>query len=489
MGDMLRETNADLAAKTGVDEVEPPTPEPSPDPADHAPEPTPEGGAKPEDESATPTEAEVAAEQQRQADEAAAAAESDEEKKKKEEADAQKQKDEEAKKAAAAAPAKAKTPEEEAREKRDADLNPNLSPHTHPKTRQIITSFKENARKARDERDAAARERDALKQQLAEVEQKSKGVALPKEVDEELKTLRERVRELDISRDPQIEAKYDKPIAKNNAAVIALLKDFGAHHIEDPRDKSKTIADPRFEANLLRSGLTLNTLKPFIDKLDAAGYANEAETLREAVRENMRLARGKQEEIETFKANYDERIKTRTSQSQQQTEQEAKAFAAEAEAALSADVTEMKKNFAFLNEPPAPLPTDSDPVRKAKQAAVDEYNAAKQAIEQAVTAINPAGLAPDKARSAAAKLNATAVQGVIYKLHVIPRLQKELSARDARIKELEAQIGKIKGATNLSKQHATLAAQPSGGPEIPANTPTENAFAAFAKAAGVNVGT
>lgn len=496
MGDMLRETNADLASKVGVDEVEPPKTEPSPDPADDTQDPE-NGEGKPEGESTpaasdgggAPSEEELAAEQKKQQEEAAAAA--DKKKKDDEAAAAQKAKDDEAARKAAesAAPAAGqKTPEQEAREKRDSDLNPELSPHTHPKTRQLITSFKTKTQAARDERDTIARERDSLKQQVTELAEKAKGVALPKEVDEELKTLRERVRELDIAKDPAIEAKYDKPIAANNKAVVDLLKSFGADQVVDPKNAEKTIPDPRFEANLLRSGLTLKTLQPLIEKLEKAGFVDEAEQLRESIRENARLSRSKQQEIDAWKTDYDQRIKTRTQQTQQAAEQENKVFAAEAETALKSDLAELTKTLPFLTQPPAPLPTDSEPVRKAKQAALDEYNAAAQAVEKAVAGFNPAGLPADKARSAAARLNANAVQGVIFKLHVVPRLQREIATRDSRIKELETQLAKLKNAGSLSRQHATLAAPPPGAaPEIPAGAATQDAMAAFAKAQGVNI--
>jgi len=490
MGDMLRETNADLAAKTGVDEVEPPKPEPSPDPADHKQEEDGTPSADPNAASAadgkaddgTPTADELETEQKRQQEADTAAA--DQKKKDEDAAAAAKAKEDAAKKAGDAAAGKQDDP----RDKRDSDLNVNLSPHTHPKTRQIITSFKENARKARDERDAIARERDEIKQQLAAAAEKAKGVALPKETEEELKTLRERVRELDISKDPQIEAKYDKPIAANNKSVVDLLKGFGADQIVDPKDDKKTIADPRFEANLLRSGLSLKTLQPFIEKLDKAGYVDEAEQLREAIRENGRLAKAKQQEIDAWKGDYENRVKTRTAQSQQQTEQEQQALQQATDATLKAEIAELSKALPFLNAPPAPQANDSEPVRKAKQAALDEYNAAGQQVAEAMKAFGGAKT-PEEARTANAKFGAAAVMGLILRQHALPRLQKEVAAKDARIKELETQLGKIKGATNLSRQHATLASQPNGQqPEIPANAATTDAFAAFAKANGVNIG-
>lgn len=498
MGEMLRDTNPDLAAKTGVDEVEPPKIEPSPDPADTLPEddkePQPDGKAgddapaKDEGETGTVTAAEMEAEQARQK------AESDEEAAKTK-AEEQKAADEaeSAKKAASATKSAEvdtqKTPEQLAQEARDADLKDQLGPHTHPKTRKLMNAKNALIKAARDERDRIVTEREQLKKERDELAERVKSTPVPKEIEDEVKSLRERVRELDITKDPALEAKYDKPIAANAKSAIDLLKSFGADQVIDPNDDKKTTADPRFEANLLKSGLTFKTLQPFIEKLEKGGFVDEAEQLREVVRENGRLAKAKAQEIESWKIDYDSRKQARTQQSQQQTEAESKAIHAEAETTLKTDLAELSKQLPFLNPPPAPSATDSETVRKAKQTALDEYNAAAKSVEQAVATFNPTGMPPEKARVAIAKLHATAVQGVILKQHAIPRLQRDMAAKDARIKDLETQLGKLKGATNLSRQHATLASAPSAAEaQIPAGAATPDAFAAFAKAAGVNIG-
>lgn len=502
MGEMLRETNPDLASKTGVDEVEPPKQEASPDPQDDPKDETetqtqqPEDGQKPAEEQpddeaqGAPSEEEMTADKKKADDEAAAA-----QKKKDEDEEAAKKKESDDKAEAAKKAGEQAKPEDEARNARDKDMEVKLSPHTHPKTRQIIESFKSNARKARDERDAVAKEkqtiaqeRDQLKQQLEEAK---KTGALPKETEEELKTLRERVRELDIARDPQLEAKYDKPMAANVKSAVDLLKSFDADKVNVGTNEAPKIeVNPRWEKEFLKGGLTMKNVGPYVEKLEKAGMVDEAEQLREAVRENARLTRAKQQEIDTWKGDYDNRVKQREQLTKQQQEEENKAFATETETALKSDLAELSKTIPFLNPPPAPLPTDAEPVRKAKHAALDEYNAASKEVEKAVAAINPAGLSGEKARSAGARLNANAVQGIIFKVAVLPRLQKEAAAKDARIKELEAQIGKLKGATSISRQHATLAQSANGQQqaEIPAGASTNDAMAAFARAQGVNVG-
>lgn len=486
MGEALRESNPALAEKVGVDEVEPPMPEASPDPKDHEPEPEgakpddgaqSEGAAKP-DETGNPTEAELAAEQERQQTEAAA-----EKAKADETLAAQKAKDEA--EAAAKKTAPAKTPEQDAR---DADLKDQLSPHTHPKTRKVIEAKNAKIQEARNERDRLAKESAELKTKYDEAVEKSKGTTLPKETEDELKTLRERVRELDITRDPQMEAKYDRPTAANNKLAVDLLKGFDADKMPDPSDATKLVVNPNFETQLLNGGLSLRKLQPFIQKLDEKGFADEAEQLREVVRENTRLAKAKTAEVESWKADYDTRKQARVQQGQQQTEAEVKALQTETDTTLKAELTELSKTLPFLNPPPAPLATDADAVRKAKQAALDEYNSAAKQVSDMVAAFNSSGKTPEQARAASAKFSASAILGVVARQHAIPRLLKDAAAKDARIKDLETQLGKLRGANTLSRQHASLASAPQGGAaEIPAGAATGDALAAYAKAAGVNI--
>lgn len=483
MGDMLRESNSDLASKVGVDEVEPPKVEASPDPAD-VPLPEETGGL--EDKTAdtsAPTAEELEGEQEKQKEETAAA---DADKTKA--AEEQKTKDAAAAAKADETAAAAKTPEQEQRTKRDEDLKDQLSPHTHPKTRKVIEAKNAKIQEARDERDRIIAEREALKKERDELANKAKATSVPKEIDDELKTLRERVRELDITRDPQMEAKYDRPIAANSKTAVDLLKSFGADQVVDPKDNTKTTTDPRFEANLLKAGLTLKTLQPYIAKLEEGGLVDEAEQLREVVRENGRLARAKAQEVDSWKADFETRKQGRTQQVQQQSEADQKALHAESDTTLKAELAELAKTVPFINPPPAPLQTDPEPVRKAKEAALNEYNEVYKKVSDAVAAFDATGKTPEQARAASAKFSASAVMGIIARQHVIPRLMKDFAAKDARIKELETQLGKIRGASALSKQHATLAsAAPAGEVQIPAGATVADGFAAFAKAAGVNV--
>ncbi len=362
----------------------------------------------------------------------------------KEEAEAKKKADDEA--------AAAEKAEKEGKAAgRDDDLVPEIGPHVHQKTRKIITDFQAKAKAARDERDAVVAEREALKKERDELAQKAQTIKVPKEAEEELKSLRERVRELDISKDPALEAKYDRRIATNQTRITDILKNqgYGAH-----KEGDKIVENPKAISELVKSGLTLKNLAPIIAKLDAAELVEEADEIRESLRENLRLAREKQAEIESWKGDYEKRQEQRQQLTQQQQEQRSASFRAETDKVLGADLSTLAKDFPFVNQPPSPLPSDPPAVAKAKQAAIDEFNAANPRIEAAVKAFNPAGVAPEKQAEAVGRLNAAAIQAVIIKERVIPRMIRERNELTARNKELEAKIAKYENAGKLSRAHS-----------------------------------
>ena len=115
----------------------------------------------------------------------------------------------------------------------------------------------------------------------------------------------------------------------------------------------------------------------------------------------------------------------------------------------------LEKDLPYLRRPADPLPTDTPAVVKAKQAALDEYNAAAQKIQEAVKGMNPEGLSPEKATEAIARINANALVAVTLKTHVIPKVMRELQSSQARIKELEAEVGRYKAAGRLSQAHGS----------------------------------
>lgn len=376
----------------------------------------------------------------------------------------QKKKDDEA--AAAAEKAKATAPATE----RDADLNTKVGDHTHPKTRKIITDFQSKAKAARDERDAekAARaaEKQAWEKERAELAEKAKGTTLPKETEEELKTLRERVRELDITQDPQIVAKYDKPIQSNNDAIVAVLKSQGYGIKQDAEGKS--IENPKAIADLVRAGLTYDNLQPLIDKLKTAGLHGDARKIEKAIDRNEDLTEQRGREIETWKKDHGLRTQQREQLTKQQSEEQLKAFAQQTDVQLKNDLEALAKDFSAIKEPPQPLATDTPAVKAAKEKAIADYQAGAAKIAEAVKAFNPDGVAPEKRAEVVGRINSAAIQSVVLKQHVLPKIKAEMAALEKLNKELTAELEQLRSAGKLSRLQSNA----------PGDTPTNGSQAA-----------
>lgn len=380
---------------------------------------------------------------------------------------------------------------------RDGDLKYEAPPTVSQKTRKVITDFQQKAKAARDERDRERAERQAevteLRNKVKAAEEKASTTALPKEAEDELKTLRERVRELDITKDPQIVAKFDNRIKAHNDSIISVLKKHGydQRHTED----GKSLPAPERIEALLKQGISLNTLHPILKKMDELSEANndpqmaaDAEEIREYLRESRRVDLEKKQEIDQWKTSYDSRIKQRETQTVEAQRQRNEAFKNETERVLKDDVAALAKDLPFLNPPAGPAPGDSPAVAKSKQQAVDDYAAANKAVQEAVAEFQTEGVTPDKLAPVVGKLNASAIVGAVARRVIIPRLLREAKAASDRIKQLETEIGKGKAASSISKQHAAIAATPNGQePQIPKDASTADALTSMARQMGINV--
>lgn len=383
------------------------------------------------------------------------------------EADAKTAKEKKDAEEAAAAAERAKKGEATPPPERDADLKYEPSAHTHPKTRKIITQFQTAAKAARDEREAAIKRAEAAELKAKEAEEKAKTVVVPKEIEDEVKTLRERVRELDITKDPIIEQKYDRKIAANNDGILAVLKSngYGAKVVD-----GKTVENPAALAKLAESGLGMKTVYPLIVQLqkaaekfttegneDAALQAmQDADTLRDLLRENGRISQEKTKEIESWKGDHAKRQLERQTQTKHQQETQAAAFRQHTDAILKSDLETLAKDFSYINRPADPLPTDTPLTKKAKEAAIAEYDAAAKAIETAVTQLKPdAAATPEKLAEVVGRVNANAIQAQVLKLQVLPRLKADLAAARKERDEFRAELEKVRDAGKLSRQHST----------------------------------
>ena len=442
-------------------------PEPEPQPEPEVKEPEPQAEAEPQAEVEEP-EAEKPASERTLADELAEL----------------NRQSEEAKTKPAAKPVEApkEAPKEPATPQRDDDLKLDVrqSAAMHPKTKKIIEERNQKIISERNKAEAIAKEKEELAAELNRAREELKKGAVPKDVEEELTKLRERVRELDIVKDPSLETKYDRPVSQNQDKILDVLKEFGVGKTQDGKD------DPEAIEQLKKDGLNFKTVSPYIKKLSEEGYEEEAEQIRELLRENIRIKSAKEKEISEWKVNFDAKKQQAAQFSQQQQEKMTTEVREHASRILNSDISELSKEFPFLNRPAEPVPTDSPAVAKAKQDAIAAYDAAAKSISSAVAELDPSKATPDRVSEVNGRITANAVQNIIIKQHVLPRLLKDLADLRSRNTELESKVGKIKTAGSLSRAHAAAAVSPAGA-KVALPESTEDAAKQIAKEMGIAI--
>ena len=376
-------------------------------------------------------------------------------------------------------PAETPKPVENARDA-DLKLDERASTVLHPKTKKIIEERNQKIIAERNKAETLSKEKADMEQELQKLREAAKTQTVPKPVEEELTKLRERIRELDIAQDPTIEAKYDAPIRQNQDKIIEVLKSFGLGQTADGKP------DPAAIEALKKSGMGFSAIAPHIKKLSDAGEEGAAEELREILRENIRIGREKGKEIGDWKSDFESKKQQTIQQSQQQQENYSTQVREQASKILNADIAELSKDFPYLNRPTEPLPTDTPAVARAKQDAIAAFEAASQAVSKAVGALDPSKGPPEKALEAQGRVSASAVQGIILREHVLPRVKKELAELRARNAELESKVGKIQTAGKLSRAHAAAASAPAGAKTaLPENT--EDAAKQIAREMGITI--
>lgn len=325
----------------------------------------------------------------------------------------------------------AKKPDDKSASDRDSDLNKfesGLDPHTKPKTRKIIDGIKAEATKARDRAEAAEKARSELETKAADLEKRVSSTKLPDDVDKELSSLRDTVRQLNIERDPSIVTKYDAKIEANTSLVLDTLKKAG-------------LPDTAV-AELKKSGIRLNNVKAYIDMLDTGRGADgkqytpdpeAAAALREALVDNGRLSKAKDAEISEWKTNWESRQKT------QQVDQQK--YIEEANQRQSKAVLEHASKFDFLKPPPEPVDSDSPAIKKDKEKARVAFNGLVTQYSEAIKKET----ADPISQLIAAKV------GIMYRDLVVPRLQEKAATLEARIKELEGRVSANKQAGSVSR--------------------------------------
>ena len=102
-----------------------------------------------------------------------------------------------------------------------ADIESKLGQHTSPKTKQLFAEVKNLAAKERTEREKVVKELEETRKQIDELKKTTQTV--PKEVEQEIQQLRDKVRQFDANADPAIISKYDGVIIKNNESITTII--------------------------------------------------------------------------------------------------------------------------------------------------------------------------------------------------------------------------------------------------------------------------
>lgn len=362
----------------------------------------------------------------------------------------------------------------------DLSLDTRQASAMHPKTKKIIEERNQKIIAERNKADTLSKEKEALAVELNQAREALKKGVIPKEVEEELANLRETVREVDIQRDPMIYTKYDAPIAKNQGQILKVLQGFGVGKTVEGKD------DPEAVAKLTKEGLNFKTVTPYIKKLSDEGYEEEAEQLRELLRDNIRIKTAKESEVSEWKTNFASKKEQSAVEQRQYQERNISDVREHSQRILNSDIATLSKDFPMLQRPADPLPTDSSAVTKAKQDSLAAYDAMAKQVGEAIAQLDSSKVTPDKVAEVSGRVSANAVQSIILKQHVLPKLMRDLAELRARNTELESKFGRIKTAGTLSRAHSAAASAPAGA-KAPLPESNEDAAKQIAREMGLSV--
>lgn len=322
-----------------------------------------------------------------------------------------------------------------------ADIESKLGQHTSPKTKQLFAEVKNLASKERAEREKVSKELDETRKQIEELKKTTQSV--PKEVEQEIQQLRDKVRQFDANADPAIINKYDGVISKNNEGIIKTLVDAGLPEAH--------------AAEIKKKGVNLLSLKQYLDTLETGKGADgkqyepdpdTAERIRESLRENMRLSKDKEREIESWKSGYEERTK--------KTEEEQKNSVEMATQRLNKEFETHIGQWDFLKKPSDVNDNDAPAIRKQKEDSIKQFNetALKYADSIKKETSNPLDA------QIAARI------GILYRDHVAPALKNRLSDAQKEIETLRTQVANMKKAGSATRSVGTVSPRASQAKEV-----------------------
>lgn len=306
--------------------------------------------------------------------------------------------------------------EEKPADARDNDLDIKLNPNVAPKTREVIETFKTKAQEARTER-------DVLKKELEEARAKLKEGGMDETTKKELEELRREVRNVNIEKDPGLRLRYDQRISENESRIVGMLKKHG-------------MPEANIEA-LKKSGLKMANLDETLKILNKAGYAEDEDEIREMLRENTKISREKQAEIEKIRGDYKAYQERQAAEEKRQSAEVSERIRVEFDKNLKAIGAE----YPEFKCPPLPEENDTDAVKKAKNAAVEKY---KKDFGEYIVKVNK--LAEDGVQTFQ-----TAAKGLAYMDYIVPSMKKQITDLKAKLAEAETQLGRVKKAGSMTK--------------------------------------
>lgn len=365
----------------------------------------------------------------------------------------------------------------------DADLDNRVKElgeaHVRPKTRQLAEFLKGEAKTARAAQRALAKEKMTLEAKIAELEARPVGEA-PKEMTEKIAAYEQQIRELDATRDPEIVSKYDQPITRARDGIINILKSFGVDKNEDGTPAPDVIPA------LIKAGLNYDTLDTYIQEMEKNGFKSDARKLQRLLDSVDELSEQRSEQLKIVQSQVTERTQARTKAQEAAHQQEVQEVIRRGSEIVGPELQAIQKDFSHLAKPEPPLTTDKPEVVKFKNAAIAEYDLAATKISEIVKGFSTVGLTGKPRVEAQARMAAWAVQAAVIRTRLLPRLQSDLKAKDARIAQLEADLGKYRKAGDITRAHgaALRTASPKDNEAAPAGQSTEDAMAAFARKAG-----
>lgn len=304
---------------------------------------------------------------------------------------------------------------------RDHDFNVPLNPNVAPRTKQVIEEFKKKGIEARNER-------DAIKKELEETRAKLKEGGMDELTKKELEELRREVRASNIERDPGLRMRYDDRIKANETRVLKSFED-------------RFEVTPELITAIKSKGVTLNTMSKYIKQLEESGDVEGADEMREMLRENAKLTRGKAEEIAAIQKDYEGYQARSKAEEERQFAEATERF----RGALVEDLQSIGQKYPEFRRPPLPAEGDTDAVKKVKMEAVSKYDKDFAQVVQKIKSCSEDQVLQFR----------TAAQGIVYRDHVIPSLTAKIADLTAQLEAAKGSLGKIKKAGSMTKAVST----------------------------------